>query len=348
MRKQTKWMDEYRGVTYEVTYWGEDVMNDGAGMWNYYIVIPEPQLSSEDWQKVWLDPVRFMDRSSGYKEPIYDEHNSILKHGDFHGGITFYQKLQDVDTDPPRRSIKVGCDYGHLFDKEYGYPYDMEWVARDARITIDRLCEVLTFKRRCGWNGRYFFGEEGVWDPASQRLISPDGWEQKQKWLEKKGCSMTDDHDEPSIANMVPEPWFILSIYEEIEFNKGNNLRRESTGYWFCWLQHREGGKAISAREPTPELAIKSAYEAVVETWGATMIDETEAWAWLARRYDLSPDNASSDVIDALECAADDIRLLRDELRTVATGHREHGTRSTAPEEGMELVYKFDMMPKGE
>jgi hypothetical protein len=77
------------------------------------------------------------------------------------------------------------------------------------------------------------------------------------------------------------------------------------------------------------------------------MTNETEAWAWLARRYGFDPDKTETPVKLALKEAAADIRLLRDELRTVATGHREHGTRSTAPQEGMELVYKFDMMPRG-
>jgi hypothetical protein len=79
---------------------------------------------------------------------------------------------------------------------------------------------------------------------------------------------MTDDHDEPSITNMVPEPWFILVLYEEVKpiLHKGD--RHESTGWWYCRLQHRGGGRATDAWEPTPELAIQSAYEAAVEMWG--------------------------------------------------------------------------------
>jgi len=73
-----------------------------------------------------------------------------------------------------------------------------------------------------------------------------------------------------------------------------------------------------------------------------------DAWAWLARRYGWDPMRTESQARDALEHAAADIQMLRDELRAVATGHREHGTRSTRPEEGMELVRKFDLMPKVE
>jgi len=182
MHKKTEYSDEYRGVNYAIMFWGEGTVNYGAGMWNYYILILEPQLSPEDWQKVWLEPVRWLDRSNGDKEPIYAEERSVLAYGDFHGGITFYKKEQTVDTDPPKRCIWVGCDYGHLFDRERGYPYSLATVTFDAQTTIDNLCEVLKFKRRCHWDGTYFYEEDGIWDEASNSLLSPSGWEKKQEW----------------------------------------------------------------------------------------------------------------------------------------------------------------------
>lgn len=180
LRKQTKWHGVHRGVHYEVVHWGESYMNNGAGVWNYYILIPEPQLPPEDWEKVWLDPMDWVGSSSGTETPIYDAPNSILGHGDFHGGITFYEKEQVMDSRPSQRLIRVGCDYNHITDSELGYPYSLSDVASDAQNTIDNLCEVLRFKARCPWNGSYFNPEEGIKDEKFGGLLSPSGWEHKR------------------------------------------------------------------------------------------------------------------------------------------------------------------------
>jgi hypothetical protein len=129
-------------------------------MWNYYILITEDMLSPDDFAKVWLPVERWWERSSGYKQPCYDTYKSILEGGEFHGGVTFYEKHQDPDTG--FRRIKVGCDYGHLWDMEAGYPYDLNWVRHDALRTVEKLSKALRFKRRCWYTGKWEYPEEGI------------------------------------------------------------------------------------------------------------------------------------------------------------------------------------------
>lgn len=124
------------GIEFEIRFWGKGSMNEGAGMWNYYIYLLEQQLRPEDWERVWLPVARVYEWGGG--TPTYDEYHSVLSEGDFHGGITFYEKRAAVDRD--QRSVKVGCDYGHLWDREGGYGYRLEDIQRDALGTCQKAC----------------------------------------------------------------------------------------------------------------------------------------------------------------------------------------------------------------
>lgn len=155
------------GLAYLISFWGEGRMNDGRGMWNYYVTIVEDQLSPEDWAKVWLPVTSKWKRSSGHEDPSYNEYSSILSDGDFHGGITFYEKRAQVDG--TRRSVKVGCDYGHIWDEDVGYNYDLEYVHRDALNTCAKLAKILNPLARCTWSGAYF-------DPRFDVSSNVPGW----------------------------------------------------------------------------------------------------------------------------------------------------------------------------
>jgi hypothetical protein len=155
------------GIAYEIQFWGKGHMCDGQGMWNYYIVIPQDQLRAADWEKVWLPVVSMHRWSSGRASPSYDEYSSILSAGEFHGGITFYEKGCDPDGD--HKWIKVGCDYGHLWDREVGYAYSLDYVQGDALRTCKKLAEVLNPLARCTYTGQYF-------DPRFDMSSDVPGW----------------------------------------------------------------------------------------------------------------------------------------------------------------------------
>lgn len=171
------------GLAYEITFWGEGTMCDGRGMWNYYITITEDQLRPEDWERVWLPVAAVHNWSGGRTSPSYNEYDSILSEGDFHGGITFYEKRQAVDAD--HRSIKVGCDYGHLWDREGGYGYSVEYVQHDALNTCRKLAAVLRPLVRCGWSGHFFDPRFNVAEDVpgwKGGFLSPAGLGSKSMW----------------------------------------------------------------------------------------------------------------------------------------------------------------------
>lgn len=175
------WKGEHRGVNYEICHWGKSKdgsgICEGHGMWNYYITINQDQLSPDEFKRVWLRVKRWYERSSGRKMLCHDYYNSILENGDFHGGITHYSK--HICPDEKYRWIKVGCDYGHLWDMEAGYPYDIQSVQRDAKRTIDNLCMVFKFKVHCFYMGTYHYPEEMI-ELENGRLISPVGNEKRK------------------------------------------------------------------------------------------------------------------------------------------------------------------------
>ncbi|KFB10370.1 hypothetical protein [Nitratireductor basaltis] len=164
------------GLAFEIAHWGVGNMCDGKGMWNYYVIIHEDQLRPEDWEKVWLPVANHWHRSNGHDEPSYDTWGSVLEGGDFHGGITFYEKYAQVDG--TRRWIRVGCDYGHLWDSEIGYSYSLDRVKADALRTCRELADLLNPLVRCGYTGQFF-------DPRFDVGADVPGW--KGKFLSPAG-----------------------------------------------------------------------------------------------------------------------------------------------------------------
>lgn len=169
------------GLDYEIRFWGKGSMNEGSGMWNYYVYIHEAQLRPEDWERVWLPVARVHDWGGG--TPSYDEYNSVLSEGEFHGGITFYEKRAAVDR--AWRSVKVGCDYGHIWDLERGYDYRLGDVQHDALTTCRLLAGLLNPLVRCTWSGTYFDPRFDVSaDVAGWKggALSPAGLGNKSMW----------------------------------------------------------------------------------------------------------------------------------------------------------------------
>lgn len=119
---------EYRGITCEIEHWGVGVMCDGKGMWNSYLIIRKKQLP-KNFKKLIPSVFQYRDR----KDFNYGE---INKYFEFHGEITYFNALVDPIT-MEIFGIKVGDDYGHLWDSERGYQYDIEEVKRNAEKNID-------------------------------------------------------------------------------------------------------------------------------------------------------------------------------------------------------------------
>lgn len=183
LRYKKLWTTSYNDIAIEIAFWGEGVMNEGNGMWNYYISVNEDQLSADDFEKLWLPVDRLMDRSSGRKTPCYGEYDSLLGGLHWNGGITYYRKYADPDTG--FRRIKAGCDYGHLWDMEAGYPYNVDRISADARRTADDLRQLLKFKRKCSYSGKQLYEEDGKWHEG--KFYSSEGLDEWTKWRAGRG-----------------------------------------------------------------------------------------------------------------------------------------------------------------
>lgn len=155
LEESTEWTGRSpEGLNYSIKFWGKGHMCDGHGMWNYYIHLYQQQFTPEQWARVWL-PLREVAKWGG-GTPLYDEWESVFQsYGEFHGGVTHYSKRAVVDVEG-QQSVKVGCDYGHAFDRDRGYPYDVHSVNRDALYTCRLLAAELKPRMRCDWTGAYF------------------------------------------------------------------------------------------------------------------------------------------------------------------------------------------------
>lgn len=162
LRHKDVWNSEYRNVRYEIMRWRLGGNCDGSHiMWNYYLYLPIEQIPEKarhffilHAEKSTLPSGRYYFNYSG--RPVIDEL-------DWHGGLTFYEKEYGV-----RREfvgVKLGCDYGHHFDEQRGYPYTVEYVDREARHTIDKLHELMpNLKIACSWNGKFHDRSEGAFN----------------------------------------------------------------------------------------------------------------------------------------------------------------------------------------
>lgn len=186
LKAHLSWRGEVDDVAWSVAHWGADHMNEAYGehhgMWNFYLHIPASAFADDTFDaQLWLTPSAIHERSNGSKWPTYDDYNSALADLPWHGGITHYSK--EVVADGDERSIKVGCDYGHSFDRDRGYQYDLEYVRHDAERAARAFREKFpTMLWRCSWSGRWYPknqmipNKHGKMVGADQKQKIPAGW----------------------------------------------------------------------------------------------------------------------------------------------------------------------------
>lgn len=172
----------HQDIVYEVSNHGRGKKttydDDDGGTWCYYVTINERALSKTDFEEFWL-PATMCTRSSGIEEPSYAYYNARFADADWHGGVTFYEKLGGIDGG--QRRVKIGCDYAHLWDE--GCHYDFSTVQSEAIQTIEKLRGMYEFYKRDPWNG--------MWLPASEMidvdgvLYSPQSIESRKKSAER-------------------------------------------------------------------------------------------------------------------------------------------------------------------
>lgn len=148
-----EWSKEHLNIRYSVKFWGLGEMNDGKGMWNYYLLLSEQMFLPEDYSKLICQ--KEIIRGEFPYERYKDENFPDLL---FNGGLTFYDITSHYDRSMRGifRTIKVGCAYGHIWNRDQGYPYNLDWITRDAQRSIEKLAELFPNRNlRSTWSGRW-------------------------------------------------------------------------------------------------------------------------------------------------------------------------------------------------
>jgi hypothetical protein len=144
-RKSETYSGKYLGVPYEIRRW---YFSDGTPQWNYYIFLIEKQIP-DTFPSLWLKPRSY--NIGGKSRVSYNYENTIISNLNWHMGCTFYEKISGFDKQ--QRIIKVGCDYGHLYDA--GRNYSLSDIERDVIDCIESLVDRVKVLQWCSYCGDY-------------------------------------------------------------------------------------------------------------------------------------------------------------------------------------------------
>ena len=175
-----KWFGIYRGVAFEINNFITEAVRDiipEKENWTYYLRLQLDRIPKEsDPKSYWLEPQK--DEKFGRTSYKYYQHQ--MADLNWHGGMTWYSKETGIDDTP--KSIKIGCDYQHIWDE--GVFYNIDFVTRDVQNTIDDfLLLVPNYKYRCGGNGKLYKLSEGIVQ-KNGRFSSEEYWGDKE-WYKK-------------------------------------------------------------------------------------------------------------------------------------------------------------------
>lgn len=150
LREKRLWSGVHREIAFEVVNWSffnkdeeralDWIDRSPTGNWNFYLYLHEKKCV--DFKSLWLrDKIkRWSKGGAKYCSNDYSYTASRVARIDFHGGITYYEKMGHSKE---FRCIKVGCDYAHLWDE--GKEYDEKEVASDAVRAIDSAYDLGMF-----------------------------------------------------------------------------------------------------------------------------------------------------------------------------------------------------------
>ncbi len=148
----TTWKREHKGVSYTLSHHGISDYSP-QGTWCFYIFINSNMFVNDADFSCFDRPAEIKQMGAGTYWETYN-YWDVPDFG-FHGGITWYSKDRFVDKEGKEQSsIKIGCDYDHLWDRESGYWQGLDDVERDAKALIDKLVEAHPVKLRCHYSGK--------------------------------------------------------------------------------------------------------------------------------------------------------------------------------------------------
>ena len=114
-------------------------LNDGKGVWNYYITIPEI-IFPKAFPLLWIEDEKVKYTPASPERIVHDYSKSPIAQLDWHCGVTFYKKHGQTEG---HRSVEFGCDYSHLYDSERGFNYTLDEVHSEALQTANQILDYL-------------------------------------------------------------------------------------------------------------------------------------------------------------------------------------------------------------
>lgn len=174
-----KWRGSHRGIAYELSWHGRSDYSP-QGTWCYYIHINSEEFYADDWARLRLEREDKEFAGSWRRHYNYDAFPDL----EAHCGWTFGEMSTYLGRDGTEyEQVKVGCDYAHLYDRESDFWHGRTDVERDAKRSIDLLCEMFPKRRlRCSYSGRYddadqfYTARNGNIVHKSQQDKFDDGW----------------------------------------------------------------------------------------------------------------------------------------------------------------------------
>lgn len=149
----TTWRFTHIGTQYKVTHHSISEFNT-QGTWCFYVYFNSKMFQrQEDWALFDVQPVIKEYMAGKFWRHIPYE---SLPEFSWHGGATFAEIHQHVDkfTGEYYNVLEVGCDYAHLFDRERGYPYNLDIVKVNAMRVIEELHAQFPQNNACGYSGK--------------------------------------------------------------------------------------------------------------------------------------------------------------------------------------------------
>ena len=171
-----KFTGKYKGINFEISHHGIGEEYRPEGTWCYYLIIDENQFTEEYLDDFILKP----DTDNKYCRLSYNYYDTKIADLDWHGGITFYSKLGGLDGGS--LSIKIGCDYAHLYDE--GRSYGVDHILCDVERTINKMLDLFPdIKIRSFYYGGFYKRIEGEFN-TNGNFVS---FEEKERWRKQYG-----------------------------------------------------------------------------------------------------------------------------------------------------------------
>lgn len=179
LESAAKWRGEHKGISFELSWHGCSEYSP-QGTWCYYLFVNSQQFYADDWAKLRLKEESREFAGTWRRHYDYDRFPDL----EAHGGWTFGELSTYLGKDGVEYElVKVGCDYAHLWDRESDYWQGRETIERDAKRSIDLLCEMFPRQRqRCGYSGKYddaeqfYTAKNGNIVHKSHQDKLPEGW----------------------------------------------------------------------------------------------------------------------------------------------------------------------------